>query len=243
MTNALLDDTLKASDVAEYLRRHPDFLSSYPELAALLTMPREQGAVASLAAYQLQTLRDKNGDLERKLAELTTIAESLTKALNLDRALFNAELREDENGEFRVVEFSTRVSGGHVYRNIKDVYGIDLVRLFARSILSEEPGAIASAEVVRRAPRTTTCIKRLYGDGVVRRNSVGEAIYEPAFRAYYPMSVPGQVVASAPRGYDAIGALSVWLPWQPGQAPAVVHSMARAIAKRLDVEVDGALRR
>jgi biotin carboxylase len=176
-------------------------------------------------------------------AELTAIAESVTKALNLDRALFNAELREDGNGEFRVIEFSTRISGGHVYRNIKDVYGIDLVRLFVRSILSQAPGAVTVREAARRAPRTTTCIKRLYADGQIRRNSVGAAIHEPAFRAYYPMSVPGQVVASAPRGFDAVGAVSVWLPWRPGQAPAVVHSVARAIAARLDVEVEGTIRR
>ncbi|GLQ88466.1 DUF484 family protein [Dyella flagellata] len=74
MSNALLDETIKASDVAAYLRQHPGFLSDYPELATLLTLPREQGAVASLAAYQLQALRDKCGELERKLAELTAIA-------------------------------------------------------------------------------------------------------------------------------------------------------------------------
>lgn len=74
MTDTLLDDALKASDVAAYLRRHPQFLSEYPDLAALLTMPREQGPVASLAAYQLQTLREKNAELERRLAELTGIA-------------------------------------------------------------------------------------------------------------------------------------------------------------------------
>lgn len=74
MTNALLDDTLKASDVAAYLRKHPGFLGDYPELATLLTLPREQGAVASLAAYQLQALREKNEELERKLSELTAIA-------------------------------------------------------------------------------------------------------------------------------------------------------------------------
>lgn len=74
MTNALLEDTIKASDVAAYLRRHPGFLSDYPELANVLTLPREQGDVASLAAYQLQALRDKNGELERKLGEFTAIA-------------------------------------------------------------------------------------------------------------------------------------------------------------------------
>jgi len=74
MTNALLDETMKASDIAAYLREHPDFLSDYPELANVLTMPREQGAVASLAAYQLQTLREKNAELERRFSELTEIA-------------------------------------------------------------------------------------------------------------------------------------------------------------------------
>jgi len=74
MTNALLDDTIKASDVAAYLRQHPAFLNDYPELATLLTLPREQGAVASLAAYQLQALREKNAELERKLVEFTTVA-------------------------------------------------------------------------------------------------------------------------------------------------------------------------
>ena len=46
--------------------------------------------------------------------------------------LFNAEFRQDADGRFAVVEFSTRISGGHVYRNIKDVHRIDLVRMFAR---------------------------------------------------------------------------------------------------------------
>ncbi|WP_266157270.1 DUF484 family protein [Dyella silvatica] len=74
MTNTALDITLQPHDVAAYLRRHPEFLADYPELAAQLTMPREQGPVASLATYQLQNLRDKNAELERRLTELTAIA-------------------------------------------------------------------------------------------------------------------------------------------------------------------------
>lgn len=74
MTDTALDDTLQAKDVAAYLRRHPGFLNDFPELAAQLTLPREQGPVASLAVYQLQHLRDKNTELERRLAELTDIA-------------------------------------------------------------------------------------------------------------------------------------------------------------------------
>ena len=78
MTDTLIDDTTQGRVVAAYLKNHPHFLSDYPELAAQLTMPREQGAVASLAMYQLQGLRDKNAELERRLAELIAIAADTT---------------------------------------------------------------------------------------------------------------------------------------------------------------------
>lgn len=74
MTATLLDDATQARVVAAYLKRHPEFLSEYPELAAKLTMPREQGPVSSLAIYQMKSLRDKNTELERQLAELVSIA-------------------------------------------------------------------------------------------------------------------------------------------------------------------------
>jgi uncharacterized protein len=74
MSDTALAETLSASDVAAYLRRHPEFLSDFPDLAAQLTLPREQGPVASLAVYQLQSLREKNAELERQLAGLVAIA-------------------------------------------------------------------------------------------------------------------------------------------------------------------------
>jgi biotin carboxylase len=170
--------------------------------------------------------------------ELVMIAQSIVKCLGLDRGLFNAELREDLSGEFRVIEFSTRVSGGHVFRNIRDVYGLDMLRMYARSVLGDPLSEILSQECARREPRMATCIKRLYADGRVIRNSPGHAIFSPSFRAYYPMARPGQVIASAPRGFDTVGALSVWLPWQPGQAPAVAHQVALTVAAQLDVQIE-----
>lgn len=74
MTDTALDDNLQAKDVAAYLRQHPGFLNEFPELAAQLEVPREQGQVASLAVYQLQNLREKNAELERRLAELAVVA-------------------------------------------------------------------------------------------------------------------------------------------------------------------------
>jgi uncharacterized protein YigA (DUF484 family) len=98
MNVPLSDDTIDAGTVAAYLKRHPSFLSDYPELAAQLTMPREQGTVASLATYQLQQLREKNAELERRLAELSAIAagnEQLMERVHaLDVALLRANTLE-----------------------------------------------------------------------------------------------------------------------------------------------------
>ncbi len=93
MTATLLDDVTQARVVAAYLKRHPEFLSEYPDLAAKLTMPREQGAVSSLAVYQLQSLRDKNTELERRLAELIEIAAANEKLMERVHGLTVALLR------------------------------------------------------------------------------------------------------------------------------------------------------
>ncbi len=74
MTDNTSDADLPASTVAAYLRRHPEFLGDYPDLAASLVLPRGQGPAASLAGYQLQNLREKNAELERRLTELMAIA-------------------------------------------------------------------------------------------------------------------------------------------------------------------------
>ena len=63
-------ERLSAHEVAVWLRRHPKFLGQYPDLAMSMVVPREDGPAASLASYQLEVLRDKNRELNRRLAEL-----------------------------------------------------------------------------------------------------------------------------------------------------------------------------
>jgi uncharacterized protein YigA (DUF484 family) len=74
MADLNLKQSLEAMDVAEYLRQHPRFLENFPDVAAELVMPRENGPAASLAAYQLETLRARNRELNERLAELVAIA-------------------------------------------------------------------------------------------------------------------------------------------------------------------------
>ena len=74
MSDQSLKDGLTAMDVASYLRRHPEFLNEFPDLAVALRLPRDQGPAASLASYQLDVLRDKNRELNRRLHELVEIA-------------------------------------------------------------------------------------------------------------------------------------------------------------------------
>lgn len=74
MAELSVKDGLTAMEVASYLRRNPEFLNEFPDLALALVLPREQGQAASLASYQLDVLRDKNRELNRRLHELIEIA-------------------------------------------------------------------------------------------------------------------------------------------------------------------------
>ena len=64
-------EKLGAHEVAAWLRRHPGFLQQFPDLALSLVVPREEGSAASLASYQLEVLRDKNRELNRRMQELS----------------------------------------------------------------------------------------------------------------------------------------------------------------------------
>lgn len=115
-------EKLGAHEVAAWLRRHPNFLQQFPDLAISMVVPREDGPAASLASYQLDVLRDKNRELSRRLQDLYAVSQEnerlavrthqLTLALmrpgspaGVVRAMV-ATLAEDFNGDLvRVVLF------------------------------------------------------------------------------------------------------------------------------------------
>jgi uncharacterized protein YigA (DUF484 family) len=68
-------EPIGANEVAAFLRRNPRFLDDYPDLALGLVVPREEGRATSLASYQLDVLRDKNRELNKRLQELFHVAQ------------------------------------------------------------------------------------------------------------------------------------------------------------------------
>ena len=84
-----------AHEVAAWLRRHPGFLQQFPDLALTLVVPREDGPAASLASYQLEVLRDKNRELNRRLHELSGNAQENERLAVRTHQLTLALLRQD----------------------------------------------------------------------------------------------------------------------------------------------------
>lgn len=61
------------AEIVEWLRKHPDFLASQPELFAQMEIPHEAGA-ASLIEKQVELLRAENRRLKRQLKHLSGVA-------------------------------------------------------------------------------------------------------------------------------------------------------------------------
>lgn len=67
--------TLSEDDIAAYLSNHPDFFERYARVLARLRLPHAtNGATVSLVERQIAVLRDKNGQLQRSLKNLVTVA-------------------------------------------------------------------------------------------------------------------------------------------------------------------------
>lgn len=63
------DITVDVQEVRKYLLEHPDFFQKNSEVLSELILKHDTGAATSLLERQIQTLRKKNDDLEKKHAE------------------------------------------------------------------------------------------------------------------------------------------------------------------------------
>lgn len=144
MADMTLKDGLQAMDVAEYLRKHPQFLKDFPELAMSLTMPREHGPAASLASYQVDVLRGKNRALESRLTELIEIAEDNEQLMVRVHSLTMGLLRSDS-----LVESIRSVVAGLI-----EDFDTDLVRV----VLLRERGDLPDADWLLIEPGGTEAL-------------------------------------------------------------------------------------
>lgn len=168
--------------------------------------------------------------------EVLSLVKDICKSLDLKETLFNVELRKDIDGIYKIVEFSIRISGGHVYRNIRDVHGIDLVAFHVSSIFQDKPGT----ELFSRrftTPKASTCIKFIYREGFINDNDAGEAALSPYFRAYYPTASKGQYISCAPKGFDIVGLLSVRSKFDSPYGLTEVINISKELEKKLKVDV------
>jgi uncharacterized protein len=66
-----MDASMEATEVAEYLKKNPQFFEDYADLIAQIFMPHPHGGHAiPIAERQILTLREKNNELEAKFREL-----------------------------------------------------------------------------------------------------------------------------------------------------------------------------
>ena len=115
---------MEARDVAQYLREHPKFFEEYADEIAAIFVPHPHGGHAiPIAERQIFSLREKNGELAAKLAELIrfgnendAIAERLHRStlalfsapdLETTLAVLYHSLRED----FGVPQLAARLWG------------------------------------------------------------------------------------------------------------------------------------
>ena len=161
-------------------------------------------------------------------------AASICQALALKNGMFNVEMRQDNHGVFKVVEFSTRLSGGYCYRHIKSVYGIDMVTLYCKRLLGFP---IELREITPMVPTMATCTKWVFGTGKVLRNSSGQAKYFSHYEDYYALAAPGDVLKGLPYDLGCIGRLSLYAPFRTLTDVLNLEQHSFAIMKQLDVEL------
>jgi uncharacterized protein len=139
MSELSVKDGLSAMEVATYLRRHPEFLREFPELALELVVPREQGTATSLASYQLEVLREKLRDSDKRLRDLVAIASDNEQLMVRVHQLTLSLMRAQSLGE----------TVHHVAASLTEDFQTDFVRL----VLFRADANLPGAEWLIREPR------------------------------------------------------------------------------------------
>lgn len=150
---------MNPSDVAAYLKEHPDFFENYADVVADVMIPHPHGGRAiSISERQILTLRERAKQLEAKLGELIQFGEEndvisekvhrLTLAMIAARdlpALLHAvafNLRED----FAVPHVALRIWHAGAAAEAPESAASEATRVFAAGLLHPHCGPLAMAD-------------------------------------------------------------------------------------------------
>lgn len=218
MADLSVKEGLDAMEVASYLRRHPDFLTEFPDLALALVLPREQGQAASLASYQLDVLRDKNRELNRRLHELIEIAHEnqllMVRVHTLTLALMRAtSLPETLNA---------------VVAALTEDFNTDLVRI----VLFRADGDLPAAEWLLVEPEGARAMP-VFAEFLKRAEPLCGRLQQDKLDALFGTRV-GEVASAVLLPVDGVGMLAVGSQdpnrFHPGMGTVFLKLIAEAVA-------------
>lgn len=81
------ENELTAADVANYLRKNPEFFFNRPDILYDMALPHGHDQAASLLERQASVLRNRNTELRHKLNELVSIARDNDRLFNQIKTL------------------------------------------------------------------------------------------------------------------------------------------------------------
>ena len=218
MSDLSVKEGLDAMEVASYLRKHPDFLTEFPDLALALVLPREQGQAASLASYQLDVLRDKNRELNRRLHELIEIAHEnqllMVRVHTLTLALMRAtSLPETLNA---------------VVAALTEDFNTDLVRI----VLFRADGDLPAAEWLLVEPEGARALP-VFSEFLKRAEPLCGRLQQDKLDALFGTRT-GEVASAVLLPVDAVGMLAVGSQdpnrFHPGMGTVFLKLIAEAVA-------------
>jgi uncharacterized protein YigA (DUF484 family) len=222
MSDTDIKEGLTPTEVASFLRRHPEFLQDFPDLALTLAPPREQGATTSLASYQLEVLRDKNRELGRKLHELVNNANENEQLVQRVHALTVALMRE------------TSLAGSvrRVVGSLREDFHTDHVRLVLFRSDAELPAAdwlIVQAQGLAAMPEFTEFFRQ--GDPLCGRLQPEKL---DALYGAHAAEVRSSVLLALNDGDTPVGMLAIGSAdsnrFHPGMGTMFVRLIADAVA-------------
>jgi uncharacterized protein YigA (DUF484 family) len=218
MADLSVKEGLDAMEVASYLRRHPDFLAEFPDIALALVLPREQGQAASLASYQLDVLRDKNRELNRRLHELIEIAHEnqllMVRVHTLTLALMRAASLPET--------LSALVAA------LTEDFNTDLVRV----VLFRADADLPAAEWLLVEPEGARALPA-FAEFLKRAEPLCGRLQQDKLDALFGSRV-GEVASAVLLPVDGVGMLAVGSPdanrFHPGMGTVFLKLIAEAVA-------------